>query len=114
MSIVTVKTAINLFCDLAAAAGFNVLHEPSQQHFGSSVTWINNGEAQLRLVWDGKAEFLFLQVSHGLAGASQSDWLELFGSKCICGSFRDPEQPEVRFLRSVEYGLELMHPGASQ
>lgn len=113
MPIVTVERAINQFRELATAAGFDVLHEPSPEHFGSSIIYLNQGNAQLRLIWNGKDEYLSLQLSHGPTEASWSDWLELFGTKCIFGSFRDSESPEVNFLSSVEYGLELMLPGNS-
>ncbi|WP_139326772.1 hypothetical protein [Pseudomonas flexibilis] len=111
MNIVRVAEAIRQFRDLAMAAGFEVLHESFPL---GSVTYCAEAEALLRLVWDGKDEYLYLQVSHGVLKAPPSGWLDLFSSKCIGGAFRDPELPEVRFLASVGYGLDLMLPGAAR
>jgi len=111
MNIVHVAEAIRQFRDLAMAAGFEVLHDSLPL---GSVTSCAEAEAQLRLVWDGNDEYLYLQVSHGVPKAPSSGWLDLFSSKCIGGAFRDPELPEVSFLASVEYGLDLMLPGAAR
>lgn len=109
-----VPQAINRFRSLAEVAGFTSSHEGSAQDFCSSVTRIARGDAELRLVWDGRDEYLALQISHGPSRGPQAGWLELFGSKCCSGVLCHSETAEDPFLSAVQYGLELMSPGASQ
>lgn len=113
MNILTFDDAVDQFRELAEARGFDVRHEPSPLNLGGSVTLLRKGNAQLRLVWDGGEELLLLQISHGPMDGPQAGWLEIFSTKCVRGSFRDPDSPEVRFFDSVEYGLELMLPAGA-
>ncbi|OEY99798.1 MULTISPECIES: hypothetical protein [Stenotrophomonas] len=110
MDILTVEGAFDQFRRLVEAQGFDVRHEKSPT---SSTTSLVVGSAQLRLVWAGKEELLFLQISQGPPDRPQLAWLELFRSKLAGDSFREADLPEINFVSSVEYGLELMTPRKS-
>jgi len=110
MDILTVEGAFDQFRILVEALGFDVRHESSPT---SSTTSVVVGSAQLRLVWDSKEEFLLLQISHGPPDRPQLAWLELFRTKVAGDLFRESDLPEVSFVSSVEYGLELMLPTKS-
>lgn len=111
MIILNVEDALSLFRELAKASGFDVWQESSFVNSAGCISSIRRGNAQLRLVWEGADGSLLIQISHGPPDGPQDHWLELFRSKCIRGSFPDADLPEVSFLSSVEYGLELMIPG---
>jgi hypothetical protein len=108
-----INEAVSEFEQLVARAGFAVLREESPHDFGSSVTRISNKDAELRLVWDGKDEYLSVQMSHGPPKGEKAGWLELWGLKCIAGTFIESPDADVTFMSAVEYGVELMSPQRS-
>ncbi len=108
-----VPEAINLFLQAASDAGLAASNGKAPEDLGSSVTSVGGTGAELRVVWDGRDEYLSVQVSHGPVSASPAGWLTLYGSKCAAALLPDPPSPEESFPSAVEYGLELMSPGAS-
>jgi hypothetical protein len=108
-----INEAVSKFEHLAARAGFAVLREESPHDFGSSVTRIRNEDAELRLVWDGRDEYLNVQISHGPPKGEKAGWLELWGLKCIAGTIIEPPNVDVTFMSAVEHGVELMSPRRS-
>lgn len=107
----SVSQAIAWFNALAAKRGNAPIHQLSPSDFGSSVSRVVRGESELRVVWDGRDEYLAVQISHGPSSGPQN-WLELFGTMCKGGVIPDATQGEVTFASAVEYGLELTSPGA--
>jgi hypothetical protein len=108
----SVTQAIDMFCSLATKSGSLPIQESSSGDFGSSVARVVRGESELRVVWHGKDEYLLIQISHGPSSGPQAGWLELFGARCRGGTLPEVEPGEVTFGSSVEYGLELVSPGA--
>ena len=107
-----VPEAINLFLQAAADAGLAAWSGKAPEDFGSSVTSVGVAGAELRVVWDGRDGYLSVQVSHGPDSASRAGWLTLYGSKCAATLLPEPPSREESFHAAVEYGLELMSPGA--
>lgn len=107
-----INEAVSEFEQLVARAGFAVLREESPLEFGSSVTRIRNEDGELRLVWDGKQEYLNVQISHG-PPKGEAGWLELWGLKCTAGAFIENPDADVTFMSAAEYGVELMSPQRS-
>ena len=105
-----VSEAINFFLQAAAQAGLAARSEQSPEAFGSSITSVVVGGAELRLVWEGRDEHLSVQVTHGPNGAPMAGWLTLYGSACSSTLLPEPRSHEESIHSAVEYGLELMSP----
>jgi hypothetical protein len=68
---------------------------------------LTKGDAGLRLVWDGGAQLILVEITHGPDGAPYG-WLDLFKGM-IRGENPIPvDAGDVTLQSGIEYGLELM------
>ncbi|MEM6287697.1 MAG: hypothetical protein AAF845_11115 [Bacteroidota bacterium] len=102
----TVDDAFLLFRAAAASAGFPEVDERVHpEHFGSRVSTLNQDSTGLRLVWDGKEQFLRLEVTHGPGDSVQ--WLDLYQASQSRNRLH-ADQDDFTFADAVEHGLDLL------
>ncbi len=105
----TVEDAFGLFHARATACGVaDLVMRGDAEAFGSRYATARVGGGALRLVWDGRAGALALEVTHGSPGLPPS-WLDLFHVREL-GGVVPSEERGVGFEAAVEYGLELLRP----
>jgi hypothetical protein len=106
----SVDQAFETFERSAAAARLRVVSEAHQRAFGSRLTLAARGKAELRLVWDGKEQYLSLEITHGRDTGTRAGWLQLYGATCLRCYLPTIEEVIAEFDSAIEYGITLLSP----
>ncbi len=103
----TLAHAFKLFADCAEQFAMTVISTSHASQFGSHLSQVNRGGGTLRLVWDGKDEYLSLEVSHGPTLSEPAGWVTLFGEDCPGGSVPGPSAPDTDLESALRYGFHV-------